>query len=506
MTEVLYSSSSSSSPSISTPTDNGALFQSFLRRREEEEEEIIARITASEGESEEDEGEVKDKENKERRDHQLSLLAFLVTLIRKSFWMACKTTAGGGGREELGGSGGGAGGGMEIGWPTNVRHVAHVTFDRFNGFLGLPVEFEPEVPRRAPSASATVFGVSTESMQLSFDSRGNSIPTILLLMQRRLYAQGGLQAEGIFRINAENSQEEYVRDQLNRGTVPEGIDVHCLAGLIKAWFRELPRGVLDPISPEQIMQCQTMDDCAALVRLLPPSEAALLDWAINLMADVVQLEHLNKMNSRNIAMVFAPNMTQMADPLTALMYAVQVMNFLKTLIEKTLRDRDDSVVEQASVFHREPYDENGHQSPELRVEDATESNEEPEPLFIAGEPEPDSASECQQVDNTSIEGYVSSSTSPEDCSDENVSIGTPIGLYSVTNIRETLVSGPMTDIKESIQESKIGQSSDSILMNCTKRTEEQHMVTRAIGVHNKSKGISNLSRINSLTERIEAWR
>ena len=41
---------------------------------------------------------------------------------------------------------------MEIGLPTDVRHVAHVTFDRFHGFLGLPVEFEPEVPRRAPSA------------------------------------------------------------------------------------------------------------------------------------------------------------------------------------------------------------------------------------------------------------------------------------------------------------------------------------------------------------------
>ena len=30
-------------------------------------------------------------------------------------------------------------------------------------------------------------------MQLSFDSRGNSVPTILLMMQRRLYTQGGLQ-------------------------------------------------------------------------------------------------------------------------------------------------------------------------------------------------------------------------------------------------------------------------------------------------------------------------
>lgn len=41
---------------------------------------------------------------------------------------------------------------MEIGWPTNVRHITHVTFDRFNGFLGLPVEFEVEIPGRVPSA------------------------------------------------------------------------------------------------------------------------------------------------------------------------------------------------------------------------------------------------------------------------------------------------------------------------------------------------------------------
>lgn len=40
--------------------------------------------------------------------------------------------------------------------------------------------------------SASVFGVSAESMQCSYDSKGNSVPTILLLMQERLYSQGGL--------------------------------------------------------------------------------------------------------------------------------------------------------------------------------------------------------------------------------------------------------------------------------------------------------------------------
>ncbi|PWA57583.1 rho GTPase activating protein with PAK-box/P21-Rho-binding domain-containing protein [Artemisia annua] len=254
---------------------------------------------------------------------------------------------------------------LDIGCPTDFQHVTHVTFDRFNGFIGLPNDFQLEVPRKAPSASVCVFGVSVESMQCSYDERGNSVPTILLMMQNRLYSEGGLQAEGIFRINGENGQEEDVRKQLNRGFVPHGVDIHCLAGLIKAWFRELPTGVLDSLTPEDVIHCNTEDECTQLAKSLPPTEAALLDWAINLMADVVKHDKQNKMNARNIAMVFAPNMTQvhylhihsnlslfqglmfcfvmqMADPLTALIHAVQIMNLLKTLVMKTLREREES--------------------------------------------------------------------------------------------------------------------------------------------------------------------
>ncbi|XP_022979297.1 rho GTPase-activating protein 5-like isoform X1 [Cucurbita maxima] len=264
---------------------------------------------------------------------QFPILDILVTALRKSLVCSVET-------DEVCS--------MDISSPVNVRHVSHVTFDRFNGFLGLPSEFEPEVPTRVPSASASVFGVSANSMQCSFDDRGNSVPTILLMMQKRLYSEGGLKAEGIFRINAENSQEEFVRTQLNSGVVPRGIDVHCLAGLIKAWLRELPTGVLDTLTPEQVMHCNTEEDCTQLVKLLPPMESAILDWAINLMADVVQQETHNKMNARNIAMVFAPNMTQMADPLTALIHAVQVMNLLKTLILQILQEREESEGKQPS--------------------------------------------------------------------------------------------------------------------------------------------------------------
>lgn len=81
---------------------------------------------------------------------------------------------------------------------------------------------------------------------------------------------------------------------------------------VQAWFRGLPRGVLDPLPAGQVMQCESDDDFVKVVRLLPQTEASLLNWAINLMADVVQFEHVNKMNSRNLALVFAPNMSKVS--------------------------------------------------------------------------------------------------------------------------------------------------------------------------------------------------
>ncbi|KAF2296450.1 hypothetical protein GH714_038229 [Hevea brasiliensis] len=376
---------------------------------------------------------------------------------------------------------------MEIGLPTNVRHVAHVTFDRFNGFLGLPVEFEPEVPRRAPSASATVFGVSTESMQLSYDSRGNSVPTILLKMQRQLYAQGGLQAEGIFRINAENSQEEYVREQLNRGVVPEGIDVHCLAGLIKAWFRELPTGVLDSLSQEQVMQSQSEEECVRLARLLPPTEAALLDWAINLMADVAQLEHLNKMNARNIAMVFAPNMTQ-----------------------DTTGERR-SVIESASASSLEPSDENGHQNSHPSFMEANEEFSEGEKEFVSEEPAIGSPTQTCQHDCTTESGCHIFLTSIENITGVNHSLvdTCPCEVASQVNaLTNEKLEGGFANKSGGVQrrtfKSRTAQSSNSNIKKGSKSVTEQAM--KAAGPVEKSKGVGMVGGINPRTELFEAWR
>lgn len=318
------------------------------------------------------------------------------------------------------------------------------------------------------------------------------------MMQRRLYEQGGLRAEGIFRINAENSQEEFVRDHLNSGTVPDGIDVHCLAGLIKAWFRELPSGVLDSIPPEQVMQCQSEEDCARVAKCLPPTEAALLDWAVNLMADVVQEEQINKMSDRNVAMVFAPNMTQMADPLTALMYAVQVMNFLKMLIQKTLKDREDSNLEDASLPQKDPSDENGHQNPSLPV------NPQPEetsgrPSFVSEEPlvysPTHSAEDKPPVEGDSVASVVhtsdvrSSVEGSASCSQPALVASSAIADASCATAANLLPS----------------RGSRGLNSRRTRKGKRQ-CGTPATPPAEKSRGTSIVSRINSKVERIEAWR
>ncbi|RWW71218.1 hypothetical protein BHE74_00021051 [Ensete ventricosum] len=91
----------------------------------------------------------------EEQQRQLSVLALVLTVVRKSL-LGCKTERAG---DEDSCS-------MDIGCPTDVQHVAHVTFDRFHGFLGLPVEFEPEVPRIAPSARSDNFLVLPEKCEL----------------------------------------------------------------------------------------------------------------------------------------------------------------------------------------------------------------------------------------------------------------------------------------------------------------------------------------------------
>lgn len=69
---------------------------------------------------------------------------------------------------------------------------------------------------------------------------------------------------------------------------------------------------------------------------------------------------------------------QMSDPLTALMHAVQVMNLLKALILKTLRERDDAAAAEGdySAFSSSPSSDRHGEDNELDSEQAMDTSGE----------------------------------------------------------------------------------------------------------------------------------
>lgn len=192
------------------------------------------------------------------------------------------------------------------------------------------------------------------------------------------------------------------------------------------------------------------------------------------------------------------HVTQMADPLTALMYAVQVMNFLKMLIQKTLKDREESNLEEASLPQKDPSDENGHQNPSLPI------NPQPEetsgrPSFVSEEPlvyspihsaedkpaaEGDSATCIVQTSNvrSGVEGSAS-------CSQPALAARSAIADASCATAANLLPS----------------RGNRSMNSRRTRKGKRQ-CGTPAAPPAEKSRGASIVSRINSKVERIEAWR
>lgn len=208
---------------------------------------------------------------------------------------------------------------------------------------------------------------------------------------------------------------------------------------------------------------------------------------------------------------------QMADPLTALMYAVQVMNFLRTLIVRTIREREDSVVETTPETRLEPSDEDGHQSssqPFLEeAKEETEMGNEEEKVFVTEEPALDSPCHSTQDESTTTEEGSQSFLS----SIENIIPGGSRSLVdscpcevvsqvsSLSNALQDGSTGQSGDAKKNTCKSKTGQSSTSSLKKGSKKLNEQIIVQSARPAE-KSKKAGILGRINSRKELVEAWR
>ena len=121
-----------------------------------------------------------------------------------------------------------------------------------------------------------VFGVNIETMPMSTVTSGSKIPTVLLLLESKLYSMDGLSEVGIFRLAPDEYEVGIVKKELNSGTFVACEDVNCIANLIKVWFRELPQSVLSSIPVEELLAASTLEDAMAIFAKIPSLEKGIV--------------------------------------------------------------------------------------------------------------------------------------------------------------------------------------------------------------------------------------
>jgi hypothetical protein len=210
---------------------------------------------------------------------------------------------------------------------TTVSLAQVITFDVEDG----PHYF---LPVRGTSVKSA-FGCVVKESELESDAYGRAPPALIALARRLHESQGYLRTH-IFRQQADEEQRLKAMDAVNRGaSLAFCSDPNVPAVLIKQWFRDLPSGLLDEISPDALSKLgpdssekQLLDVLSALTE---PRRTLFL-WLVSLLANVSVYEGSNQMGAKNLAVVISPNLYRVED--RNLTDSVMILNKLMLLLQQ----------------------------------------------------------------------------------------------------------------------------------------------------------------------------
>ena len=193
--------------------------------------------------------------------------------------------------------------------------------------------FWPSFGRTADKVHRPVFGVPlVDSIQIA--SKAN-LPAIVYRCIEYLEAKKAETEEGIYRLSGSSAMIKGLKDRfdaegdVNLVQVDERWDPHAIAGLLKAFLRELPTSLLTVdlhprflavmgestflvgsllIFADLIDSSARVAELAKLVSELPPPNYALLRALTAHLILIVRNSSINKMTLRNIGIVFSPTL------------------------------------------------------------------------------------------------------------------------------------------------------------------------------------------------------
>eukprot|EP00158_Paraphelidium_tribonemae_P008140 Partr_v1_DN28487_c0_g3_i1_m42055 putative breakpoint cluster region len=166
------------------------------------------------------------------------------------------------------------------------------------GVFGAPLQFVVEMSRR---------------------KNGHDIPAVFFRCIEYLEAKGAYDEIGIYRQSGSQTEIQRLVDRFNKHhdieLTSEYHDNHVIAGLLKRYLRELPESIFTERLHRSFLHVTDLLDksdrvieLARLVSLLPLENYTVLRALMSHFLHIVQHSELNRMNARNLGIVFAPTL------------------------------------------------------------------------------------------------------------------------------------------------------------------------------------------------------
>ncbi|KAK3063029.1 hypothetical protein LTS18_002889, partial [Coniosporium uncinatum] len=173
------------------------------------------------------------------------------------------------------------------------------------------------VPQPRPVFGVPLVDAVENSQPLGVDVY---LPAVVYRCLEYLKANSALDEEGIFRLSGSNITIKALRERFNtEGDVKllegEYYDVHAVASLLKLYLRELPTSILTRELHLDFLKVLDLDEKEkkvsafnVLVHKLPRANLELIQSLTAFLIDIVNNSDVNKMNVRNVGIVFAPTL------------------------------------------------------------------------------------------------------------------------------------------------------------------------------------------------------
>ncbi|XP_053801497.1 rho GTPase-activating protein 11A-like isoform X5 [Vidua chalybeata] len=168
-----------------------------------------------------------------------------------------------------------------------------------------------KTPGAAP-AEGKIFGISFHALPQSLVPEYGYIPSFLV--DTCEYLEEHVHTEGLFRKSGSLVRLKALKSKLDQGENCLSAALPCdVAGLLKQFFRELPEPILPPNLQEGLFKAQQLGNekktaTVLLSCLMADRTIAALRYFFNFLRTVSLRSNENKMDSSNLAVIFAPNL------------------------------------------------------------------------------------------------------------------------------------------------------------------------------------------------------